>query len=148
MLKKSVESEIEQLNRQLKKFEDKAYSTVNAPFSGKVYINEQSQGENQTPSIMTLESEDFYIKGQASERDLSKLSLNQEMEILVYSTKEKFKGKITFIGDRPSTNQSGIENMGNQNMSYYDIKINFLENQDLTNVKNGFHVQNTIEVSN
>ncbi|MFR9069664.1 MAG: efflux RND transporter periplasmic adaptor subunit [Paraclostridium sp.] len=148
LLKKSVESEIEQLNRQLKKFEDKAYSTVNAPFSGKVYINEQSQGENQTPSIMTLESEDFYIKGQASEQDLSKLSLNQEMEILVYSTKEKFKGKITFIGDRPSTNQSGIENMGNQNMSYYDIKINFLENQDLTNVKNGFHVQNTIEVSN
>lgn len=148
LLKKPIESEIEQLNRQLKKFEDKAYSTVNAPFSGKVYINEKLQGENQTPSIMTLESEDFYIKGQASEQDLSKVSLNQEIKILVYSTKENFKGKITFIGDRPSTNQSGVENVGNQNMSYYDIKINFLENQDLTNVKNGFHVQNTIEVSN
>ena len=148
LLKKTIESEIEQLNRQVKKFEEKAYSAVNAPFNGKVYINEQSQGENQTPSIMTLESEDFYIKGQASEQDLSKISLDQEMDILVYSTKEKFKGKITFIGDRPSTNQSGVENIGNQNMSYYDIKINFLENQDLTNVKNGFHVQNTIEASN
>jgi HlyD family secretion protein len=148
ILKKSIESEISQLNRQVKKLEEKSYSTVHAPFSGKVYINEQAQGENQTPSIMTLESEEFYIKGQASEQDLSKVNLNQEVEVLVYSTKENLKGKITHIGDRPSTDQSGTDMMGNQNMSYYDIKISFIENQDLKNVKNGFHVQNTIEVSN
>ena len=97
---------------------------------------------------MTLETNEFYIKGQASEQDLSKINIDQEVDILVYSTKEKFKGKVISIGERPSTDQNEGNMSGNQNMSYYDIKISFLENQDLSKVKNGFHVQSTIEASN
>ena len=38
--------------------------------------------------------------------------------------------------------------VGNQSMSYYDIKISINEGQDLSKVKNGFHVQTTIEITN
>lgn len=147
-VKKTIDSEIEQLNKQIKKLEEKAYQTVYAPFSGKVYINEQTASTEQSPALMTLETSEFYIKGQASEQDLSKINIDQEVEVLVYSTKEKFKGKITAIGERPSTDQNGSDMTGNQSLSYYDIKISFVENQDLTKIKNGFHVQNTIEASN
>lgn len=147
-MKKSLESEISDIKKEISKLESKAYTTVYAPFTGKVYINDKSEnGEQQSPAIMTIETEEFYIKGQASEQDLSKISLNQEVEILVYSTKEKFAGKITSIGERPSTEQSG-DMMGNQNMSYYDIKMSFNDGQDLSKVKNGFHVQTTIEAGN
>ncbi|MEG2786884.1 MAG: efflux RND transporter periplasmic adaptor subunit [Romboutsia sp.] len=147
-VKKTIDTEIATLNKQIKKLEGSAYQTVYAPFSGKVYINEQRANAEQSPALMTLETEEFYIKGQASEQDLSKINIDQEVEVLVYSTKEKLKGKISSIGERPSTDQNGSEMMGNQNLSYYDVKISFVENQDLTKIKNGFHVQNTIESSN
>ncbi|MGL4797131.1 MAG: efflux RND transporter periplasmic adaptor subunit [Paraclostridium sp.] len=147
-MKKSLDSEIADIKKEISKLEGKAYTTVYAPFTGKVYINDKTEnGEQQSPAIMTIETEEFYIKGQASEQDLSKISLNQEVEILVYSTKGKFSGKITSIGERPSTEQSG-DMMGNQNMSYYDIKMSFNDGQDLSKVKNGFHVQTTIEAGN
>lgn len=147
-MKKSLDSEISDIKKEISKLEGKAYTTVYAPFAGKVYINDKTEnGEQQSPAIMTIETEEFYIKGQASEQDLSKISLNQEVEILVYSTKEKFAGKITSIGERPSTEQSG-DMMGNQNMSYYDIKMSFNDGQDISKVKNGFHVQTTIEAGN
>ncbi|MGL5507876.1 MAG: efflux RND transporter periplasmic adaptor subunit [Paraclostridium sp.] len=147
-MKKSLDSEIADIKKEISKLEGKAYTTVYAPFTGKVYINDKTEnGEQQSPAIMTIETEEFYIKGQASEQDLSKISLNQEVEILVYSTKGKFSGKIASIGERPSTEQSG-DMMGNQNMSYYDIKMSFNDGQDLSKVKNGFHVQTTIEAGN
>ncbi|CEN92799.1 efflux RND transporter periplasmic adaptor subunit [Paraclostridium sordellii] len=146
--KKSIDLEIGQMNNKIKSLESKAYQTVYAPFSGKIYINEKTQNGEQSPSLTTLETNEFYIKGQASEQDLSKINIDQEVDILVYSTQEKFKGKVTSIGERPSTDQNEGNMSGNQNMSYYDIKISFLENQDLSKVKNGFHVQSTIEASN
>ncbi|MCU9814415.1 efflux RND transporter periplasmic adaptor subunit [Paraclostridium sp. AKS73] len=97
---------------------------------------------------MTLDSEDLYVKGQASEQDLSKINLNQEVQVMVNSTKEKVKGKVTFIGERPSVDKIASKKDSKQSLSYYDIKVNFLENQDLKNIKNGFHVQTTIEVLN
>lgn len=146
-MKKTLDAEIADIKKEIGKLEGKAYTTVYAPFTGKVYLNDKGENvEQQSPSLMTIETEAFYIKGKASEQDLSKISLNQEVEILVYSTKEKLSGKITSIGERPSTDQSG-DMMGNQSMSYYDIKINFNEGQDLSKVKNGFHVQTTIEAS-
>lgn len=147
-MKKSLESDISDIKKEISKLEGQAYTTVYAPFAGKVYLNDQGEStEQQSPSLMTIETEEFYIKGQASEQDLSKISLNQEVEILVFSTKEKFNGKITTIGERPSTDQSG-DTMGNQSMSYYDIKISVNEGQDLSKIKNGFHVQTTIEAGN
>ena len=148
ILKKNIEEEITQLNNQIKKLEAKSSESVEAPFAGNIYLNHQTSGENQSIPIMTLDSEGLYVKGQASEQDLSKINLNQEVQVIVHSTKEKFKGKLSFIGERPSTDKVTSKKDSNPNLSYYDIKVNFLENQDLKNIKNGFHVQTTIEVLN
>lgn len=146
-MKKSLDEEISKLNNQISSLEDRKYESINAPFAGKVYINQQTS-QSQISPIMTLESENFYVNGQVSEDELSKINLNQEVQILINSTKEKFKGKITSIGERPSSDNVAPKKDSKQNVSYYDIKVNFLENQDLKNVKNGFHVKTTIEVLN
>lgn len=146
-IKKTIDSEIAELNKQISKVSATAYSSVKAPFSGIIHFNEPSENtEGASSSLMTLETEEMYIKGQASEQDLSKIDIGQEVEVLIYSTKDKLGAKITSIGKRPSSNQSG-DMMGNQNMSYYDIKIGFNENQNLEKIRNGFHVQITIEAS-
>ena len=147
-LKKTMEEEITKLNDKIKIIEDKSSYSVEAPFAGKVYISHQNSSENDPTPIMTLDSEDLYVKGQASEQDLSKINLNQEVQVMVNSTKEKVKGKVTFIGERPSVDKITSKKDSKQGLSYYDIKVNFLENQDLKNIKNGFHVQTTIEVLN
>lgn len=147
-LKKTMEEEITKLNDKIKIIEDKSSYSVEAPFAGKVYISHQNSSENEPTLIMTLDSEDLYVKGQASEQDLSKINLNQEVQVMVNSTKEKVKGKVTFIGERPSVDKITSKKDSKQGLSYYDIKVNFLENQDLKNIKNGFHVQTTIEVLN
>lgn len=138
--KKNITEDIDELNKKVANLEELAYKSVNAPFSGVVYLGEENHNEN--PAIMILESNELYVKGQVSEDELSKISLNQEVDILVNSTKQKLKGKIIYVGQRPSRQDS------KKDMSYYDIKIGFLENQDLQNIKNGFHVKTTAEVIN
>ncbi|MDO7203297.1 hypothetical protein Q5M85_02670 [Paraclostridium bifermentans] len=100
-----MEEEITKLNDKIKIIEDKSSYSVEAPFAGKVYISHQNSSENEPAPIMTLDSEDLYVKGQASEQDLSKINLNQEVQVMVNSTKEKVKGKVTFIGERPSVDK-------------------------------------------
>ena len=147
-MKTELEAEIDEIKSDISRLESKAYITINAPFAGKVYINDDyMSGESQTSNIMTVETEEFYIKGQVSEQDLSKLSLEQDVDIVVISTKEKLRGKVSYIGERPSLSEGG-DMVGNQSMSYYDIKISINEGQDLSKVKNGFHVQTTIEITN
>ena len=147
-IKTELEAEIDEIKSDISRLESKAYITINAPFAGKVYINDDyMSGESQTSNIMTVETEEFYIKGQVSEQDLSKISLEQDVDIVVISTKEKLKGKVSYIGERPSLSEGG-DMVGNQSMSYYDIKISINEGQDLSKVKNGFHVQTTIEITN
>ncbi len=139
--KKDINEEIERLNNKVGNLESLAYTTTNAPFTGKVYLNNEKQNESKN-LIMTIESQELEIEGQVSENELSKICINQEVEVLVNSTKEKLKGKVTYIGERPSKEKS------KKDMSYYDIKIGFLENQDLQKIKNGFHVKNTAEAIN
>lgn len=145
VLKRSIDDEISRLNDRVKLLEDKEYTNVKAPFSGKVYLNQQTS-EN-TPT-MTLESDSFYVNGRISENDLSKVNLNQEVKVNINSTKDKFKGKITYISERPSSDKNLSKVDSKQNLSYYDIKVSFLDNQDLTSIKNGFHAKTIIEVLN
>lgn len=139
--KQDINEEIERLNNKVGNLKSLAYTTINAPFTGKVYLNNEKQNESKD-LIMTIESQELEIEGQVSEIELSKICINQEVEVLVNSTKNKLKGKIIYIGERPSKEKS------KKDMSYYDIKIGFLENQDLQNIKNGFHVKTTAEVIN
>lgn len=133
------------LNSKINEIEANDSVSVKAPFTGKVYINEPVSNQNGVNSLMTLSSSDLCIKGLITEENLPKVALNQNVEILANPTNEHIKGKISFIDDRPSKN---LNNDKDKNISYYLIKIDFLENQDLSKIKDGFHVKNTMEAVN
>lgn len=138
-----INTEISKLNAQISALDKKAYINTYAPFDGKVYLNEQSENATEATSFMTLQSNQFYMQGQASEQDLSKLQIDDPVDVLVFSTDKKVTGRISFISDRPSS-QTNDMNMGGQgSLSYYDISISF-DNQE--GLVNGFHVQASIEI--
>lgn len=134
--KLAIDTEIKQLNNQVNQLNKTAYSTVYAPFSGKVYLNE-SVDENQ--SLMTLETIDLYVKGQVNERDSYKIRLDQGVEINVMATNDKYSGLITNIGDRPYEGEEADQGMGaDAGMTKYEVNMS-IENQ--ANLKNGLNVQ-------
>ncbi len=134
-----VNSEINKLNAQVSSLDKKAYINTYAPFDGKVYLNEESNTTNS--SFITIQSNTFYMKGLASEQDLAKLKIDDPADVLILSTDQKIKGRVSFISDRPVSSEDMVN--GNSSLSYYDIHISF-ENQE--NLVNGFHVQASIEV--
>ncbi len=134
-----VNSEINKLSAQVSSLDKKAYINTYAPFDGKVYLNEESNTTNS--SFITIQSNTFYMKGLASEQDLAKLKIDDPADVLILSTDQKIKGRVSFISDRPVSSEDMIN--GNNALSYYDICIYF-ENQE--NLVNGFHVQASIEV--
>ncbi|MGL4911193.1 MAG: efflux RND transporter periplasmic adaptor subunit [Romboutsia sp.] len=140
-----LNTEISKLNAQISALDKKAYVNTYAPFAGKVYLNEQSQGSQgmEQTSFMTLQSHEFYMKGQASEQDLPKLQIDNPVDVLVFANNQKLTGRISFISDRPSTNIDQMNMGGQSNLSYYDVTIAFDNQEGLTN---GFHVQASIEV--
>lgn len=132
----AINEEIKQLNKQINDLNKTAYSTVYAPFSGKVYITEK-QGDGKP--VMVLETTDFYVKGQVNERDSYKISLNQGVEIKTIATNNKYSGKITEIGDRPIEGEELSQSYSmDSSMAQYLVKIS-LESQE--NLKNGLNVQ-------
>ena len=137
-----INTEISKLNAQVSALDKKAYVNTYAPFAGKIYLNEPSQGIEQA-SFMTLQSNEFYMKGQASEQDLPKLQIDNPVDVLVFANNKKLTGRISFISDRPSTSTNEMNMGGQGNLSYYDITIAFDNQEGLTN---GFHVQASIEV--
>ncbi|MGL5328431.1 MAG: efflux RND transporter periplasmic adaptor subunit [Peptostreptococcaceae bacterium] len=139
----SIESEIAKLNSEIKSLKNKSYKTTYAPFSGKVYMNEEESSE-ESPSYMTIESTDYYMKGQVSEQDLPKIKKDLGVDIYIFATEGKLTGKIASISDRPSTELSGeVNGGGTSSLSYYDVTIDFNSQKGLTN---GFHIQASVEI--
>ena len=136
-----IESEINKLEAQVSALNKKAYTDITAPFAGKVYFNDNNM-DSQYSSTITLQSTTFYKNGQTSEEDLSKLQIDDPVNVTVLSTNKNVSGRISLISDRPSTNQG--DGMSNSSLSYYDVNVSF-ENQE--NLVNGFHVQACIEVT-
>ncbi|MGL5315450.1 MAG: efflux RND transporter periplasmic adaptor subunit, partial [Peptostreptococcaceae bacterium] len=134
--KKSIDEEIKQLNKQISELNKTAYSTVYAPFSGNVYLNEKS---DDVSYVMTLETIELYIKGQTNERDSYKISVNQGVEITAIATNDKYNGKIIEISNRPYEGEDLSQGYGSDsNMTKYEVKIS-LDSQG--NLKNGLNVQ-------
>lgn len=136
-----INSEINKLKAQVSALDKKAYTNITAPFAGKVYFNDNNM-DSEYSSTITLQSTTFYMKGQASEEDLSKLQIDDPVSVTVLSTNKNVSGRISLISDRPSTNQG--DNTQNTSLSYYDINVSFENQEDLVN---GFHVQACIEVT-
>ncbi|MGL5346006.1 MAG: efflux RND transporter periplasmic adaptor subunit [Peptostreptococcaceae bacterium] len=137
-MKKTIDEEIKQLNKQIDELNKTAYSTVYAPFSGKAYINEdKSVGK----PVIILETTEFYVKGQVNERDSYKIKLRQGVEVKAMATNDKYSGKIIDIGDKPLNNEDLDGGYSSDSgMSQYRVKVS-IEKQD--NLKNGLNVQMT-----
>ncbi len=140
-MKKALDEEIKQLNKQISDLNKGVYQYVYAPFNGKIYLNTDSDKNDATKPVMKIQSPDFYVKAQVNERDSYKIKNNQNIKITTLATKEKYDGIISNISDIPL--ESAELNQGYNNdsgMSQYEVKVN-LESQD--NLKSGLHVQLT-----
>ncbi len=138
----SISLEINKLNAQIKSLNENAYSKTLAPFDGKVFINEESESQS---GFITLQTNEFYMKGQASEQDLAKIQVDQTAKVLILSTNKNLTGRISFISERPSTDSSSEYQQQSSTLSYYDINIAFDSQEGLVN---GFHVQASIKLDN
>ena len=139
----TIKAEITKLEGQISLLDKKASTDTNAPFAGKIYLNETTEGDESQTAAMTLVGNEFYMKGQVSEQDLPKLQVDDPVEILILSTNKKVAGRISFISDRPSTNNQDMNTGAQSSLSYYDISIAFDSQENLVN---GFHTQATIEI--
>ena len=141
----SIDSQIKLYEVQIDSLKEKEYSTVVAPIEGNVILHDDAKAGT-TPYI-TIENTNFYIKGTVSEKDQPKIKPEQLVETTILATNNIVKGKITSIGNRPVTETmvaSNATSVGPSNISYYEVKIN-LDNQD--NLTNGFHVQAIVKLT-
>lgn len=139
-VKAAINAEISELNSQISNLNKSTYKSVYAPFAGKIY-KQDAQGEGgETIPTVVLETQEYYIKTQTNEMDIVKLSMEQEVEITITSTKDKVKGKISLIGDRPVEGGDTGSEYGGGGMSFanFDIKVTPDAQEKL---KNGFGVQ-------
>lgn len=138
------DSQIKRLESQLKDLEDREYFTEKASIGGKVYVEEFNSQEGIASEKITVQSDDYVVKGTVNEKDVLKLSEGMEAEITVVSNDKKLKGSLESINSRPSgalgqTEQMGLGvSTGGQSLSEYEVLIK-LEN--IEGVKEGFHVQ-------
>lgn len=137
--KQSIDMEIKELNKQLGVLNKTAYQTVYAPFSGNVYLNNQESRGDASKEVMTIQTNSFYVKAQANERDSYKIAEGKSVEITTLATKAKYNGKITHIGDIPVEGDDLSQGFGNDTgMTQYGVDVS-LDNQE--NLKSGLHVQ-------
>lgn len=139
-VKKEIDIEIAQLNAQVKLLNSKAYNSYTAAFAGRVYLTQSTEvAEGEFPSVMVLETTDYYINASVNEFDLLKLKVNQEIDITVLSSKAKCIGKIASIGDRPVAGVADPMGYGGgQDVANFSVRIEVEDQKDL---RNGFNVQ-------
>lgn len=136
---KVLEKEISNLKNDINKLKSQIITKVTAPFSGVVYLEDELNTSDNQGAFLTIDSKDYYIEGNISERDLSKVKLEMGTSIHVFSLEEDRDGKVTYISKRPIA-----LNTDSPNLSQYKIKVEF-DNQE--NLVSGYHVQAKIDIS-
>lgn len=144
----SIDGQIKLYEKQLKSLKDKEYTTVTAPIDGKVILNESEKNPNMP--YITVDSTEYYVNGNVSEKDQPKLKNDQIAEINILSTNENINGKVKTIGSDPVDSAMAMGSAptaqgagASNNMSYYSVDIDLDSQEKLTE---GFHVQATIKL--
>lgn len=128
-----------QLEQQLNDVLNDQVNLVKAPFKGKVSIPQEKTRDS---AILNLTSEDFYVIGEVNEKDVSKLKVDQVATIQTIADKQSLKGKISYISEIPVTANTEPGG-GGSSLSNYTVKLAL---DDAKNLKNGFHVQASIDL--
>lgn len=126
--KEMINLEIEEMSNTIKELKKSTYSTVYAPFNGRVYINDEIS-EEVNSYVAIIESTEFYVKAQVNERDSYKVKVHQNAEVTTIANKEKYYGSISYISSRPYEGNDGEQSFGvDSNMTKYGLNIK-LDNQ-------------------
>lgn len=139
----SFDVRLTQLQEQLNDVMARQVNQVKAPFKGKVSIPQEKTRDS---AILNLTSEDYYVVGTVNEKDVEKLKVDQKASIKIIANNENVSGAITYISETPGQGSGGGEGGagGSSNLSDYTVKLS-IESKE--NLKNGFHVQAAINLS-
>ncbi|MGY3748658.1 efflux RND transporter periplasmic adaptor subunit [Vagococcus acidifermentans] len=140
----AIAEENQYLTDQVNDLSTSQFISTTAKFKGRVLIPEVK--EENTP-ILTLTSDGFYVSGKVNEKDLPKIAVDKPAEITVISNGQTVKGKISYIDNNPieaGAAEAATPSEGSGgSMSNYAVKLT-LDSTD--NIKNGYHVQATINL--
>ena len=129
-------------NKKEKLTADKNF-VVTAPISGTIVLS--SNEKDYTQPYIIIESQELIVKGIVSEKDYTKIKVDDDISVNIISTNETIDGKISEIDDRPVSNTelglSQVTQTTNTNVSYYNVLIT-LNSQE--NLINGFHSQGKV----
>lgn len=129
-------------NKKEKLTADKNF-VVTAPISGTIVLS--SNEKDYTQPYIIIESQELIVKGVVSEKDYTKIKVDDDISVSIISTNETIEGKILEIDDRPVSNTelnlSQVTQTTNTNVSYYNVLIT-LNSQE--NLINGFHSQGKV----
>ena len=140
----------EMRSEQEKKIKDLQFDIKMADAEYKIMLTEVSDGnvyseiDGEVVSVLTEEEAKlqrqpivkvsggggFYVEGSISELEKDKMQIGQEVTINDWNTGMTYTGKVTAIGDFPSTDD-GWNGMGNPNASYYPFTAFVDETADL-----------------
>ena len=129
-------------NKKEKLVAEKSF-VVTAPIAGTIVLS--SNEKDYTQPYIIIESQELIVKGVVSEKDYSKIKVDDDISVSIISTNEIIEGKILEIDDRPVSNTelslSQVTQTTNTNVSYYNVLIT-LNSQE--NLINGFHSQGKV----
>ena len=139
----NVNITLNSLYNKKEKLEAEKSFVVTAPIAGTVVLS--SNEKDYTQPYIIIESEELIVKGVVSEKDYSKIKVDDDISVSIISTNETIDGKILEIDDRPVSNTelslSQVTQTSNTNVSYYNVLIT-LNSQE--NLINGFHSQGKV----
>ena len=138
----SVDEEIYFSNQTISDLTEKQYVSTNAKFKGLVSIPEV---KDENAPILILTSDGLYVAGKVNEKDLMKIAVGQKANLSVISSGTTVPGKISYINDNPPEAKANKSETTAENgtMSNYDVKLSL---DNLAGIKNGYHIQATINL--
>lgn len=141
----AADEEIIFINQTIADLSTKQFISTKAKFKGRVSIPEV---KDENAPILRLTSEGLYVAGKVNEKDLMKIAVDQKATLSVVSNGTTVTGKISYIDDNPpeaqtNQNQSGGESGSAATMSSYNVKLSL---DNLNGIKNGYHMQATINL--
>lgn len=137
-----VDEEILFSNETIADLTTKQFISTKAKFKGRVSIPEV---KDENAPVLRLTSDGLYVAGKVNEKDLMKIAVDQKANLSVVSSGTTVTGKISYIDDNPPEAKAdqGENTSGEGTMSTYNVKLAL---DSLEGIKNGYHMQATINI--
>ncbi|WP_101772937.1 efflux RND transporter periplasmic adaptor subunit [Peptostreptococcus faecalis] len=148
----SINNQIATLNTSLSTANSKAYTRVKSPIDGKVYINDDKEGNVQSSggssALMTVQSSEYVMNGELSEQDVSKIKTDMTADVTILPTGDTIKARVNYIAQRPIVSSSQAtptqNTSANSSLSFYNVVL-FFDTQE--GIVDGYHTQAVINVN-